>query len=270
MTRGAHPDFRVVAPVDKNGEIDRLNGILRVEQAAEVIREAALHPIEGRYKIFLLQDFHAANDAFANKLLKTLEEPSGHVMLCLTALDRASVLPTIVSRCQTYELHPLDEQTINQALITGWQADVEQAQLLGRLANGRMGWAVQQLMQPHGQQERLAQLQDLWRLVKANRIERLNFAERLAANRNNQQLFSLLELWTSWWRDVLLSQSDCANLCSNMDQQPEIERQARLLAQDDIQNYLRTLRQVEGYLHHTVNTRLALDVLLLQVPSTLE
>jgi DNA polymerase-3 subunit delta' len=133
-----------------------------------------------------------------------------------------------------------------------------------------MGWAVQQLMQPHGQQERLAQLQDLWRLVKANRIERLNFAERLAANRNNQQLFSLLELWTSWWRDVLLSQSDCANLCSNMDQQPEIERQARLLAQGHVQNYLRTLRQVEGYLHHTVNTRLALDVLLLQAPSIRE
>jgi DNA polymerase-3 subunit delta' len=152
-------------------------------------------------------------------------------------------------------------------LITGWQADVEQAQLLGRLANGRLGWAVQQLMQADGQQERLAQLHDLWRLLSANRIERLNFAERLAANRNNLQLFSLLEVWTTWWRDVLLAQSGCAELCSNIDQQPEIERQARLLARHDVQHYLQTLRQVEGYLHHTVNTRLALDVLLLRAPS---
>jgi DNA polymerase-3 subunit delta' len=267
MAKGSHPDFRVIAPVDKSGEIDRLDGMLRVEQAAELIREAALHPVEGQYKIFLLQDFQAANDAFANKLLKTLEEPPDHVVLCLTAVDRASILPTIASRCQIYNLHPLDAQTITRALITGWQADAEQAQLLGRLANGRLGWAVQQLKQPDGQQERLAQLQALWGLLSATRMERLNFAERLAANRNSLQLFSLLEVWTTWWRDVLLAQSGCVDLCSNIDQRSEIERQGRLLARHEVQNYLQKLRQVEGYLHHTVNTRLALDVLLLQAPS---
>lgn len=59
----------------KNGEVDRLDGLLRTEQAAEIIHEVALRPAEGRYKVFIIQDAHNANDTFANKLLKTLEEP---------------------------------------------------------------------------------------------------------------------------------------------------------------------------------------------------
>jgi DNA polymerase-3 subunit delta' len=111
-----------------------LDGTLRVEQAAEIIHDAALRPAEGRYKVFLLQDFHNANDGFANKLLKTLEEPPPHVVLCLTALERSRLLPTIVSRCQSIELRPLDNATIAQALHTGWQVEAEQAHLLARWA----------------------------------------------------------------------------------------------------------------------------------------
>lgn len=266
MSKGSHPDFRLVQPTDKNGAVDRLDGTLRVEQAAEIIRDAALRPAEGRYKVFLLQDFHNANDGFANKLLKTLEEPAPHVVLCLTALERSNLLPTIVSRCQCIELRPLDHATIAQALMTSWQVEAEQAQLLARLANGRLGWAVQQVSHPAGLQERLKQLQTLWQLMMANRIERLAFAEQLAANRSSQQLFGVLEVWSTWWRDLLLAQNGCSELCTNVDQQTEVMRQAQLVSLTEIQRYLRTLRRIEGYLHHTVNTRLALDVILLQMP----
>jgi DNA polymerase-3 subunit delta' len=247
--------------------MDRIAGTLRAEQASELVRDAALRPVEGRYKFFLLQEFHNANDAFANKLLKTLEEPPDHVILCLTALDRHSLLPTIVSRCQMLELRPLDPVTIAQALRQQWQASEDQADLLARLANGRLGWAVEQLEDPAGRQERIERLQTLWRLMAANRIERLAFAEQLAASRNNQQLFGLLETWTTWWRDLLLAQLSSLELCSNIDQLAEIERQGAQIQQADLQGYLHLQQRVESYLHHTVNTRLALDVLLLQLPS---
>lgn len=266
VAKGSHPDFRWIQPVDKNGEVDRLDGLLRTEQAAEIIHEVALRPAEGRYKVFIIQDAHNANDTFANKLLKTLEEPPAHAILCLTALDRNSILPTIVSRCQLVELRPLDAPTVTQALTTQWQADPAQAQLLARLANGRMGWAVEQLQNAKAQQTRLEQLQALWQLLKADRIERLAFAEQLASNRNNQQLFSLLELWTLWWRDLLLAQAGSLDNCCNIDQRSEIARQAELLTTKAVQHYLYLLKRIETYLHHTVNTRLALDVLLLQMP----
>lgn len=270
MAKGSHPDFRVLAPTDKSGAVDRLDGTLRVEQAAELIHDAALRPVESRYKVFLIQDFHNANDASANKLLKTLEEPPPHVVLCLTATDRSSVLPTIVSRCQIIELRPLDPDTIAQALMKDWQAEAEQAQLLARLANGRLGWAVEQLTHPDKLQERRTHLQTLWQLVAANRIERLAFAEQLAASRNSQHLFGLLELWTVWWRDVLLAQADCLALCANLDHQEEVLRLAQALSPTAVQHYLQLLLRIEGYLHHTVNTRLALDVLVLGLPNMRE
>jgi DNA polymerase III subunit delta' len=265
LARGIHPDFRLVQPTDKDGEIDRVDGLLRAEAANDVVREAALRPVEAAYKVFLIQDFHRAHAAFANKLLKTLEEPPPNVILCLTALDRQQLLPTIVSRCQTLELRPTPREQIRQALIEKGQADPARADLLARLANGRTGWAMTQLA-GGDDDRRLEQLQLLWQLAAAGSVERLAWAEKTAANRNNVHLFGLLELWVNWWRDVLLYQSGCGDACNNIDQQERIAAHAQAVAQPDIRAYLETLQRIEGYLHHTVNTRLALDVLALRLP----
>jgi DNA polymerase-3 subunit delta' len=188
----------------------------------------------------------------------------------LTALDRSSVLPTIVSRCQVLTLRPLDVPTVEHALRTHWQAPPAEAALYARLSNGRLGWAVDQLHDPQRAHQREEQLQALWQLLAADRVQRLAFAESLAGERSakgdNRQLFSLLELWTGWWRDVMLVQAGSAGACSNVDQAAELQRQAQLVGPEPVRNLLHTLARVEQYLHHTVNTRLALDVLVLNLP----
>jgi DNA polymerase-3 subunit delta' len=270
LRNGNHPDFRVVQPVDKpldkDWAVDRVKGELRAAQADEIIHQAALRPIEARYKVFFVQDFHNANDAFANKLLKTLEEPPDHVILILSARDRESILPTIVSRCQVLELRPLTVAELEHALVQGWNASAEQATLLARLSKGSLGWAVQQLADGEGANRRQEQLDQLRRLVQADRVERLHFVDQLAGDRNNEQLFAMLELWMTWWRDVLLAQVGCPEACCNVDQQEEIARQAAALESTAVREYLYTLSRIEGYLRHTVSTRMALDVLLLRLP----
>ena len=266
LLHGNHPDFRVIQPVDKDGAVDRAGGTLRVEQAAEIIHEAALRPMEGRYKVFFIQDFHTANAGFANKLLKTLEEPPDHVLLLLSARDRESILPTIVSRCQVLDLRPLTVPQVESALVQGWDASATQATLLARLAKGSLGWAVQQLADREGASRRQEQLAQLHHLVQATRVERLHFVDKMAGDRNNEQLFAMLELWTTWWRDVLLAQVGCPEICCNVDQQDEIARQAAGLESSAVRDYLYTLDRIAGYLYHTVNMRLALDVLLLRLP----
>lgn len=263
-----HPDFHWLQPTDKNGAVDREDGILRVDQAAQLITDAPLRPLEGHYKVFLIQDIHSANDSFANKLLKTLEEPPPHVILCLTAVDRAAVLPTLVSRCQQLELRPIGHESIAQALMDHWQVDEKRAKLLARLANGRLGWAVQQLLDTGSWDKRNERLEMLHSLAAANRVERLRFSEKLSANRDNQQLFGMLQLWMTWWRDVLLAQAGCLHACCNIDQVDTIQNYAQAIPAQRVQSYLQTLQQVEEYLHHTVNTRLALDVLVLKMPET--
>jgi DNA polymerase-3 subunit delta' len=252
--------------MDKDWAVDRAGGVLRGEQAAEIIHQAALRPSEARYKVFFIQDFHNANPTFANKLLKTLEEPPDHVLLLLSARDRESLLPTIVSRCQVIELRPLTVAEVENALVQKWKASAEQATLLARLAKGCLGWAVQQLADREGASRRQEQLARLRQLVQADRVERLYFVDQMATDRNNEQLFAMLELWTTWWRDVLMAQVGCPEACCNVDQQEEIARQAAGLESVTVREYLHTLHRIEGYLHHTVNTRLALDVLLLRLP----
>ncbi|MBI3960899.1 MAG: hypothetical protein HY328_18975 [Chloroflexi bacterium] len=266
MAKGGHPDMRLVQPTDREGNVDRANGMLRVEAAEAIVHEAMLRPLEAKYKYILIQDAHRANDSFANKLLKTLEEPAAHVILCLTANDRAELLPTIVSRCQTLELRPLPVELIAHSLESRGAADATEAQLLARLSNGRFGWALAQLQGKQNREQREEDLRSLWQLTRASRVERLAFSQSLSGNRENERLFGLLALWTGWWRDVLLAQAGCLDACNNIDHQAEIQRDAQSCAQVDVQAFLYTLRRVEGYLRHTVNTALALDVLLLQLP----
>lgn len=266
MARDAHPDFRLIQPLDRNGQVDRLNGLLRVEQANQVVHETMLRPMEAAYKVFLLQDVHRANDSFANKLLKTLEEPPEHVILCLTAQHRSQLLPTILSRCQQLELRPLDTPTVEAALQQNWGASPEQARLLARLSGGRLGWAVRQLASPQAMETRTEALTELRRLARSGRIERLAAAQEMASRRTSEDLFERLALWASWWRDVMLAQSGCLDACTHVDMLDAIQEDARLFDPRQVRAYLSTLRQIEEYLHHTVNTHLALDVLFLQMP----
>lgn len=282
IARNAHPDVQWFQPKKKlpnkdEEAVDRIDGSILRAQADVLVHEAALRPVEGRYRILLIQDAHRANEVFQNKVLKTLEEPPPGTILLLTAHDRAGVLPTIVSRCQVLELRPLDIAAAEAALRAGWGVAAETAALYARLSNGRLGWAVDQLADPQSSSRRLDGLRQLWELLPADRVRRLAFAEALAAGRtegraegrdgrDSRQLFGLLELWTGWWRDVLLVQAGCADAVSNVDQRAELERQAQLAAPEAVRKLLHTLRRVEGYLHHTVNTRLALDVLVLQLP----
>lgn len=266
MQSGTHSDFRVIQPLDKQGNIDRSSGSLRAEQATELVRESVLSPIEGRYKIFLIQDMHTANSSFANKILKTLEEPPDHVILCASASDRSQLLPTIVSRCQVVELQLLSAETIAKALVAEWQAEDTQAQLLSKLAGGRLGWAVEHLSGQAGSQKRIEQLQILWELARSNRLQRLAFADKLSSKNNSREVFEMLELWTTWWRDILLTQAGCIDACSNIDYLNEIEKQSQNISLPSVQQYMHTLHKTERYLQHTTNTRLALEVLLLQLP----
>lgn len=263
---GNHPDLRMIQPTDKDGTANRSGGILRVEQAGDIIHEAALSPLEGRYKCFIIQDIHTANASFANKLLKTLEEPPAHVILLLTALDRSSLLPTIVSRCQLLELRPLRQALISQSLVSQWHVEPQKAELLARLSNGRMGWAIGQIDDEQAWQWRSEQIETLSQLIKSDRVSRLAHVESMASKGNQDDLVHILELWTLWWRDVMLAQSGSLDSCINIDLKNEIEKLAAIVTPAVVQKYLRALQQIENYLRHTTNLRLTLDVLLLQLP----
>ena len=61
-----------------------------------------LQPVEGRYKVYILDEAHQLTDAAFNALLKLIEEPPPHLVFVFCTTDLAKMLPTVRSRCQTF------------------------------------------------------------------------------------------------------------------------------------------------------------------------
>ena len=73
-----------------------------IDDIREIRERVAQHPVEGRYKVYILDEAHSLTADASNALLKTLEEPPAHVVFVLCTTDPTRLLPTIRSRCQRF------------------------------------------------------------------------------------------------------------------------------------------------------------------------
>lgn len=111
---GNHPDFYLLAPID-NKDI----GVEQVREVSEKLTQFA--QLQGN-KLVYIQGAERLTETAANALLKTLEEPPANSYFLLQANNSASLLPTIYSRCQAWQITP---PTTEQALT--WLAQQHQA-----------------------------------------------------------------------------------------------------------------------------------------------
>lgn len=262
--KAAHPDMFTVAPT-VSGQRVRAEKI-KIEPIRQLIYDVALKPVEAARRVALLLRFDAANAEAQNALLKTLEEPPPNVTLLLTAARAEDLLPTIVSRCEVINLRPLPTEVVREALITRWLVNAEQAALLAALSGGRLGWAVRMHHDPAALEDRAEKLADLARLLSATRVQRFAYAEKLARNNGLDVIQDTLELWLSVWRDVLLASARAQAPLANPDRAADIRHWAARLTPETVSQTIHALRRTSELLERNVNTRLALEVMLLDWP----
>jgi DNA polymerase-3 subunit delta' len=130
VLRGVHPDVVEVDPPATQ---------IRVEDAQTIVDEVSRSPIEGERKVVVLFDAERLrlNEAAANKLLKTLEEPPPRAVIVLVTSGADQLLPTIRSRCQRVDFAYLGAGSVSAALIADGVGE-ERAALLAGLAGGRL------------------------------------------------------------------------------------------------------------------------------------
>src|SRR5882762_3926660 len=92
------------------------NGVEQVRELRDTVRYA---PARGKFKIYIIDEVHMLSTQAFNALLKTLEEPPAHVKFMFATTDPEKVLPTILSRCQRFDL-----RRIPSALITKHLAEI--------------------------------------------------------------------------------------------------------------------------------------------------
>ncbi len=87
-----------------------------VEDVRELRDNVRYAPAKGRYKIYLIDEVHMLSQPAFNALLKTLEEPPPHVKFIFATTEPQKILPTIISRCQRFDLHRIPANLIAQHL----------------------------------------------------------------------------------------------------------------------------------------------------------
>lgn len=252
-----HPDVFVVSPQ---------KGRIKIESIRELQRVVALSPVEGRRRVCVINRMDLATLSAANCLLKTLEEPPPRVILVLTADRLDSLLPTILSRCQVLSLRLLPTEQIVSALRARGQDD-ERARLLGRLARGRIGWALEASEDKRVLEQRNQVLDELMELGAGTHVLRFSWAERLS--RKPDDVPVVLQLLTSWWRDVLILASGSTAQITNVDREPQLCEWAARYGVATAKEMLHDIRDTVWRLEHNANLRLALEVLTLGTPGGL-
>ncbi|MEE3178056.1 MAG: DNA polymerase III subunit gamma/tau, partial [Verrucomicrobiota bacterium] len=85
------------------------NGVEQVRELRETVNYA---PASGRFKIYYIDEVHMLTPQAFNALLKTLEEPPPHVKFFFATTEPNKILPTILSRCQRFDLRPIPNEII--------------------------------------------------------------------------------------------------------------------------------------------------------------
>lgn len=112
-----------------------------IDEIRNLIERIPLGPVEGKYKVYIIDEVHMLTQEAFNALLKTLEEPPAHAVFILATTEPRKVLPTILSRCQRFDFHPLTVQAIagrlqEVAAANGVEIEPGALSLLSRKAAG--------------------------------------------------------------------------------------------------------------------------------------
>jgi DNA polymerase-3 subunit delta' len=252
-----YPDLLVVQ-AEHEGEV------LKIDQVRELQHSLSLVPYEARYKVALLLRFEETHASAANAMLKTLEEPPARVVVVLTAMSAEILLPTIVSRCEVLRLRPISIDETSRGLQSIMGIPAESADRLAHISGGRPGYAIRLYEQPGLMEQRQSWLDDLVQLLDSSRRERFAFAKVRTSDKD--ELRNELQVWLTFWRDVLVSTTGNAGTITNLDYASPVKKLADELninkAQFQVIAVERTLERID----RNVNMRLALEVLLLDFP----
>jgi DNA polymerase III subunit gamma/tau len=131
IMEGRHPDVLEMDAASNTG----------VDNIREIIESARYRPLVARYKVYLIDEVHMLSKGAFNALLKTLEEPPGHVKFIFATTEVRKVPVTVLSRCQRFDLRRVDVPVLMRHFKTivgkeGGEAEDDALALIARAAEG--------------------------------------------------------------------------------------------------------------------------------------
>jgi len=257
-----------------------------VEQVRELRETCKYSPANSQFKIYIIDEVHMLSTAAFNALLKTLEEPPAHVKFMFATTDPEKVLPTILSRCQRFDLRRIPSALITKHLaeIAGKEKVTIDAAALHAIARGADGGmrdaesTLDQLISFCGDKIEEADVLSMFGLAAQNQILKLSHAvlageistaltqlDELA--RGGKDLGRLLGDLLNHFRNLLIyqvSKGDLNLLEVSEAEVSALKEQASLATTDAFTRVLEVLADAELRLRDAASKKILLEVTLLR------
>lgn len=258
-----------------------------IDEVREIRQNVQYRPSRARYKIYIIDEVHMLTAPAFNALLKTLEEPPGHVKFIFATTEVQKIPITILSRCQRFDFAGIGTARIVECLKEivegeGMQADDEALALIARRAGGSMRDAqslLDQLLSFGGERLTQEQVHSLLGTASAERVGELAAAvldhdARRALALLQQvadtglQLAELLDQLIEYWRDLLVVH--CAGIESQSlsigpGQREALQKQAQALDADAILAGLEILVSAKNRMRSTSHGKIVLEMALVRL-----
>lgn len=186
---GEHPDIIEIDAASNNG----------VDEVRDLIDKVKYAPINGTYKVYIIDEVHMMTTGAFNALLKTLEEPPAHAVFVLATTEPHKILPTIISRCQRFDFTKIEEKDIIKRLeyvLLQENMPINEGalQLIARLAEGGMRDALSILEQCLAFDTKVTEdtINQIYGLLSAEK--KINFLKKLLSKDIKSVLFLVDEM----------------------------------------------------------------------------
>ncbi len=263
------------------------NGVEQVRELRDNVRYA---PAKGRYKIYIIDEVHMLTSQAFNALLKTLEEPPPHVKFIFATTEPQKVLPTILSRCQRFDLHRIPANLIAKHLqyIAGEEKvklDPAAAHAIARGADGGLRDAesmLDQLVAFCGDAIAEADVLSVFGFTSAQTV--ISFSEKILRGETSgalevldeqaaagKEMMKLMTDFIAHLRDLLVYKVKPDALADEAapELQESLGKEAGLLETDRLLELIEQFAAAEGRMKWAPNKKLHFEVAVIKAIQTL-
>lgn len=252
--------------------IEKKQGAINVEEAADVVKSLSLKSYEGGSKIMIVWCADKMNTAAANKLLKLIEEPPNNTYFILITESPEDILQTIRSRCQRLDFPPLGESVIIEGLLSEYDISEQEAIKISQQSDGSFSKAMH-LVEQNSDEEKFENWFITWVRsafrAKGNKhvvSDLLDWSDDLSKEtRETQKRF--LNYCIQFFRQALLNNYDAKSLVflSTYDQKFKFDKFSNFITGSNISLIFEALEEAIFHVERNGNPKMIFSDLSFQL-----
>ena len=252
-----HPDIGSVIAYNKN---------ILVDAVRDLEKEANFLPYEAKARFLLIDDADKMNDAASNALLKTLEEPPASAYIFLISSRPDSLLPTILSRCQTIRFAPIPPKEIADFLVGNKNFSLDDALISAKLSAGSIGTAISlDLGKFREQREKMLKVLESL-LLKQDRAVLLRASEEMNDAKNKDNYDISIKVLETLIHDVWkLTLGESEEKIVNADIKQILEKAAVNADSKRLAHWLTEIETMRERFAVNLNRKIATDALFMEM-----